>query len=56
LPRRIRYVTVVGDAKQSIYGRRDAEIDNIRHWFRGGALTHNRRSSGIWIARRTHPA
>jgi superfamily I DNA/RNA helicase len=39
-------VTVVGDAKQSIYGWRDAEIENIRSRFPGTrlALTHNRRS------------
>ncbi|HET9780657.1 MAG TPA: ATP-dependent DNA helicase [Candidatus Dormibacteraeota bacterium] len=39
-------VTVVGDAKQSIYGWRDAEIENIRSRFPGTSLplTHNRRS------------
>ena len=39
-------VTAVGDAKQSIYGWRDAEIENIRSRFPGTALplTHNRRS------------
>src|SRR5260370_971088 len=39
-------VAVVGDAKQSIYGWRDAEIENIRSRFPGRRLplTHNRRS------------
>src|SRR4029077_13353541 len=39
-------VAVVGDAKQSIYGWRDAEIENIRTRFPGRRLplTHNRRS------------
>ena len=39
-------VAVVGDAKQSIYGWRDAEIENIRSRFPGKRLplTHNRRS------------
>ena len=39
-------VAAVGDAKQSIYGWRDAEIDNIRTRFGGRRLplTHNRRS------------
>ena len=39
-------VAAVGDAKQSIYGWRDAEIENIRTRFGGRRLplTHNRRS------------
>ena len=39
-------VAAVGDAKQSIYGWRDAEIENIRSRFGGRRLplTHNRRS------------
>ncbi|HEX4216289.1 MAG TPA: ATP-dependent DNA helicase [Candidatus Dormibacteraeota bacterium] len=39
-------VTAVGDAKQSIYGWRDAEIENIRSRFPGRPLplTHNYRS------------
>ncbi len=39
-------VAVVGDAKQSIYGWRDAEIENIRSRFPGRRLplTRNRRS------------
>ena len=39
-------VAVVGDAKQSIYGWRDAEIENIRSRFPGHRLplTRNRRS------------
>ncbi len=39
-------VTVVGDAKQAIYGWRDAEIENIRSRFPGARLplTVNRRS------------
>jgi len=39
-------VAAVGDAEQSIYGWRDAEIENIRSRFGGRRLplTHNRRS------------
>ncbi len=39
-------VAAVGDAKQSIYGWRDAEIENIRTRFQGHrlSLTRNRRS------------
>ena len=53
-------VAVVGDAKQSIYGWRDAEIENIRSRFPGLRLplTHNRRSHqemldlATWFIRR----
>ena len=43
---RFSNVSAVGDAKQSIYGWRDAEIENIRTRFPGHRLplTHNRRS------------
>src|SRR3989475_2966850 len=45
-PENFGNVTAGGDAEQSIYGWRDAEIDNIRSLFPGLRLplTHNRRS------------